>query len=70
MMTPISVLDHWVKSRPKHVAFIARNETWSYQRLAIEVDRTAIPRNGLGKIDRKSLPATIASAAAEALPAS
>jgi long-chain acyl-CoA synthetase len=41
MMTPISMLDHWVTSRPKHVAFFAREEIWTYQRLATEADRVA-----------------------------
>ena len=38
---PISILDEWVNSRPKHVAFIARDEIWTYQRLATEADRVA-----------------------------
>ncbi|MBV8458123.1 MAG: acyl--CoA ligase [Acetobacteraceae bacterium] len=41
MMAPISMLDQWAKSRPRHVAFIARNEIWTYQRLAAEADRAA-----------------------------
>jgi acyl-CoA synthetase (AMP-forming)/AMP-acid ligase II len=39
--SPISILDEWVNSRPKHVAFIARDEIWTYQRLATEADRVA-----------------------------
>jgi long-chain acyl-CoA synthetase len=39
--TPISMLDQWANSRPKHVAFIARGEIWTYQRLATEADRVA-----------------------------
>jgi acyl-CoA synthetase (AMP-forming)/AMP-acid ligase II len=41
MPTPISMLDQWANSRPKHVAFIARNEIWTYQRLATDADRVA-----------------------------
>jgi long-chain acyl-CoA synthetase len=41
MMTPISMLDQWAKSRPNHVAFIAGDEIWTYQRLATQADRVA-----------------------------
>jgi long-chain acyl-CoA synthetase len=39
--TPITMLYEWANSRPKHVAFVARDEIWTYQRLATEADRVA-----------------------------
>jgi acyl-CoA synthetase (AMP-forming)/AMP-acid ligase II len=39
--TPLSMLDGWTASRPKHVAFIAGHEIWTYERLATEVERVA-----------------------------
>jgi acyl-CoA synthetase (AMP-forming)/AMP-acid ligase II len=41
MITPIGALYRQVESRPKHVAFIAGEEIWTYQRLATEAERAA-----------------------------
>jgi long-chain acyl-CoA synthetase len=56
-MTATSVLYELTKTRPKHVAFIKENETWTYERLAAEVDRLArgLVRRGLRKGDRVAL---------------
>lgn len=39
--TPISMWDPWASSHPKHVAFIAGHEMWTYERLSAEVEHLA-----------------------------
>jgi long-chain acyl-CoA synthetase len=40
-MTPISVLHWWASKYPDSVAFVAGDDTWSYRRLAAEVEQLA-----------------------------
>jgi len=56
-MTPTTVLYHRVKKSPRNVAFIRDNESWTYERLATQVDRLArgLIEHGVGKGDRVAL---------------
>jgi long-chain acyl-CoA synthetase len=56
-MTPIEALYHHKNTHAKNVAFIKDKEIWTYERLAIEVDRLArgLFQHGVRKGDRVAL---------------
>ena len=56
-MTPISALQHQVRTRPGHTAFISGEQAWSYRRLADEAGRLAqaLQARGVQQGDRVAL---------------
>jgi long-chain acyl-CoA synthetase len=56
-MTPIDALNRQANNNPDNVAFISGNDTWSYRRLAAEVERVAqaLLARGLQPGDRVAL---------------
>jgi long-chain acyl-CoA synthetase len=53
-MTPMDALAHQAQTRPNSTAFVFHEQTWTYQRLAIEAERLArgLAGRGVGPGDR------------------
>jgi acyl-CoA synthetase (AMP-forming)/AMP-acid ligase II len=55
--TPVEIMMYQVQERPGDVAFVFRNEPWTYERVAVEAERVArgMAAHGVGSGDRVAL---------------